>query len=78
MAVTETGYESIRDSTWWTNVLSPVIDPYPVSYLLLWRNAHDKPNHPYAPYPGHPSESDFKRFASQPRRLFNADIHAEK
>ncbi len=78
MAVTETGYESIPDSTWWTNVLSPVIDPYPVSYVLLWRNAHDKPNHHYAPYPGHPSESDFKRFASQPRRLFNADIHAEK
>ena len=39
IAVTETGYETIPDSVWWTQTLMPVIEKYPISYVLVWRNA---------------------------------------
>ena len=42
MAITETGYETIPDSTWWTQTLLPVIEKYPISYVLVWRNAREK------------------------------------
>lgn len=42
MAVTETGYETIPDSLWWTQTLMPVIEKYPISYVLVWRNAREK------------------------------------
>ena len=70
MAVTETGYESIPDSTWWTKTLMPVISKYPISYVLVWRNAHDKPGHFYAPYPAQASAADFKAFYNDRRTLF--------
>ena len=34
IAVTETGFETIPDSTWWTQTLMPVIRKYPISYQL--------------------------------------------
>ena len=36
IAVTETGFETIPDSTWWTQTLMPVIRKYPISYVLVW------------------------------------------
>ena len=42
IAITETGYEAIPDSSWWTETLLPVIARYPVSYVLVWRNAREK------------------------------------
>ncbi len=74
MAVTETGYESIPDSVWWTKTLMPVIGKYPISYVLVWRNAHNKSGHFYAPYPGHASEADFKAFYNDRRTLFAGDM----
>lgn len=74
MAVTETGYESIPDSVWWTKTLMPVIGKYPISYVLVWRNAHNKSGHFYAPYPGHASEADFKTFYNDKRTLFAGDM----
>lgn len=74
MAVTETGYESIPDSVWWTKTLMPVIGKYPISYVLVWRNAHNKFGHFYAPYPGHASEADFKAFYNDRRTLFAGDM----
>lgn len=74
MAVTETGYESIPDSVWWTKTLMPVIGKYPISYVLVWRNAHNKSGHFYAPYPGHASEADFKTFYNDRRTLFAGDM----
>lgn len=76
MALTEAGYESIPDSTWWTQTLLPVISKYPVSYVLVWRNAHDKPGHYFAPYPGEPSADDFVKFYDDPRTVFVKDIEA--
>lgn len=51
IAITETGFEAIPDSVWWTQTLYPVISKYPISYVLVWRNARERVNHYYAPYP---------------------------
>lgn len=71
-AVTETGYEGIKDSVWWTEVLYQVMKDYPVSYVLTWRNACDAhmQHHFYAPFPGQESAEDFKAFAALPQMMF--------
>ena len=76
VALTETGYEGIKTDDWWTSTLAPVLSRHPVSYVLVWRNAHDKPGHFFAPYPGHPSTSDFIRFYNDPHTLFLRDVNA--
>lgn len=72
MAVTEAGYEGIKYDKWWTEVLYPAIQDYPVSYVLLWRNAYgeEQKHHFYAPYPGHQSAEDFKVFANTEKMMF--------
>ena len=67
IAVTETGYQGIPDPDWWTGSLYPAIRDYPVAYVLVWRNACDRPVHFFAPYPGTVSEADFKIFAAKDR-----------
>ena len=74
MAVTETGYETIPDSVWWTQTLMPVIEKYPISYVLVWRNARERENHYYVPYPRHPSADDFLNFYNDSRMLFAGDM----
>lgn len=66
MAVTETGYEGIKDAKWWTEVLYPAIRNYPVAYVLVWRNACEEhmQHHFYGPHPEHDSLEDFKTFAA--------------
>ena len=70
MAVTETGYETLKNPKWWTEVLYPAVKDYPVSYVLTWRNACDQPNHYYAPFPGQESADDFKAFSELDQMLF--------
>lgn len=70
----ETGYESIPDEQWWTKTLWPLVDSYPVSYVLVWRNAHNQENHFYAPYPGQGSAEDFRAFKAMDRVLFLGDV----
>ena len=76
MAVTETGYEAIPDSVWWTETLLPILTEYPVSYVVVWRNARERENHYYAPYPGQVSAADFVKFYEDPKTLFAADVKA--
>ena len=66
MAVTEAGYEGIPQADWWTGTLYEALKDYPLAYVLTWRNACDKPEHFYAPFPGHLSADDFKAFAAMP------------
>lgn len=75
IAVTETGYEGIPDNRWWTGTLLPALAKYPLSYVLVWRNAREKVTHYYAPYPGHASAEDFKAFHDRPETLFAADVN---
>ena len=74
IALTETGFETIPDATWWTETLLPLISNYPISYVVVWRNAREKENHYYAPYPGHISADNFIEFYNQPNVLFVQDI----
>ena len=80
-ALTETGVETIPDSTWWTGVLLPAIQTDAmtrrIAYALVWRNANsdgDRAGHFYAPYPGHPSAADFVRFYQDPFVLFEDEL----
>lgn len=72
----ETGLESVSDTTYFTQIVYPVISKYRISWILFWRNAweRDKNDHYYLPFKGHPAESDFKKFVSQPTILMNKDI----
>lgn len=75
VALTETGLESIAEPKWWTEVLYPVIEKYSMVYVLTWRNAWDRPEHYYAPWPGSPDESDFKDFYALPRTVFLSELN---
>ena len=73
IALTETGLEGIPDAQWWTKTLLPIIEKYPLSYVLVWRNAREKVTHYYAPYPGQISANDFIEFSRSPKILFAGD-----
>ena len=60
LAVTETGLEGLPDPHWWTGALAPALKGVPVSYVLTWRNASDRPGHYYAPFAGEPGAADFQ------------------
>ena len=75
MVLAETGLESLPVGDWWTGTLWPTINAYPLSYVLVWRNAYDQKDHFYAPYPGQKSAEDFKAFEALPGTLFLKDIH---
>ena len=62
ICLAETGLEGLTDPNWWTQVLLPAIEDFPVCYVLTWRNAHDKPGHFYAPWPGFEGADDFRSF----------------
>ena len=77
-AIAETGYEAIPDPEWWTATLYPLLQKYPVSHVLVWRNAgymkSTKKMHYYAPYPGQASEANFKLFYTYPKMLFEKQL----
>ena len=65
MCLSETGLEGLVDPTWWTERLYPALKGFPVTYVLTWRNAHDKPGHFYGPWKGFENEGDFKAFSEK-------------
>jgi len=64
MAVTETGLETIPNDRWFTEVVLPTLNANEstrrAAWILFWRNG--RPDHFYAPYPGHASAPDFIEF----------------
>ncbi|MDR0798986.1 MAG: glycoside hydrolase family 26 protein [Dysgonamonadaceae bacterium] len=70
----ETGMESIPDSLYFTHTLYPVVKDFPVSWVLFWRNACNRPEHFYVPYLGHSAAADFKRFTEEPRVLMSGRL----
>ena len=70
-ALTETGYESIPDSQWWTGRLLPALKGSGIAWVLFWRNA--RPSHHFAPYPGHKSSPDFNIFFKAPETVFGRE-----
>lgn len=75
-AFTETGLESIPDTTWWTQTLLRVMKApdLQLCYVLVWRNDLRSPTHYYAPFPGQVSVPDFLRFYNDPYTLFENDL----
>jgi len=74
MALTETGFESVPDPEWWTEVMLDAVKDVPVSYVLVWRNAWNRDTHFYAPFTGHASATDFMNFYKSPATIFLKDI----
>jgi len=73
-ALTETGFESIPDPKWWTEVLGKVLDASGVAYVLCWRNAYERQEHYYVPFKGSASEENFIEFYNSKKSLFLNDI----
>ncbi|WP_161888393.1 glycoside hydrolase family 26 protein [Pontibacter russatus] len=76
VAFTETGLESIPDTTWWTNTLLRTMkrDDMELAYVLVWRNDVRSTTHYYAPFPGHRSVPNFIEFYKNPYTLFENDL----
>ncbi len=74
VCLAETGYRNTPDSTWFTKILKPVIDKYPISYMLLWRNAWDQPEENFGPAPEKSCAKDFREFYKADNTLFVNDI----
>ncbi|HTL07288.1 MAG TPA: glycosyl hydrolase, partial [Chitinophagaceae bacterium] len=49
-ALTEFGYGTLPDSTWWTSTLLPALHRHAISYALAWRNAGKSPQGRYEYY----------------------------
>lgn len=75
-AFTETGLESIPNTTWWTETLLKVLKTgnMRLCYVLVWRNDTQSPTHYYAPFPGQVSAPDFVKFYNDPFTLFESDL----
>jgi mannan endo-1,4-beta-mannosidase len=75
-ALTETGLESIPNTTWWTETLLKALksENIRLCYVLVWRNDSRSPTHFYAPFPGQVSEADFLKFYNDPYTLFEKDL----
>ncbi|WPP53657.1 glycoside hydrolase family 26 protein [Catalinimonas niigatensis] len=76
-AFTETGLESIPDTTWWTNTLLKAMknEDVRLAYVLVWRNDRRSPTHYYAPFPGQVSVPNFMEFYHDPYTLFETDLN---
>ena len=70
-ALTECGLKNLTDPTWWTSTLTPITDKYPISYLLVWRNAgHEW----FGPSPVKPDKPYFLDYYNSDKSLFLKDI----
>lgn len=74
IVLSETGAEALPMPQWWTEVLWKNIQAYPIVYALVWRNAYDRDDHYFAPYPGQDSAEDFVAFYKEPRTLFQQEV----
>ena len=70
-ALTECGLKNLPDSTWWTRVLKPIMDKYPICYFHTWRNYKEEF---FAPDPKQKSAADFVKLYEAPNVLFLKDI----
>lgn len=71
IAMTECGYQNSPDATWWQRVFKPIIEKYPICYLLPWRNY--KKEHFGASKDANTAD-DFKAWSEQKNFLFLNDI----
>ena len=70
-ALTECGLKNLSDPTWWTSTLTPVLDMYPISYFLVWRNYKEEW---FGPSPAKPDAEYFRQLYDKENTLFLNDI----
>ena len=70
-ALTECGLKNLTDPTWWTSTLTPVLDKYPISYFLVWRNYKEEW---FGPSPAKPDAAYFKQLYEKENTLFLNEI----
>jgi hypothetical protein len=72
-ALTEFGYNTVPDSTWWTNVFYKVMQKHKLAYAVAWRNAGQKMHNEiefYTAFKGHSSAANFMQFSKQKKVFF--------
>lgn len=74
-ALTECGLKNMTDPTWWTRVLKPQMDKYPICYFLLWRNYKEEY---FGPSPALKCADDFRALYKAKNTLFLKDIRKIK
>lgn len=74
VCLAETGSRNTPDSLWFTKGLWEAVRRYPLSYLLLWRNAWDQKEENFGPAPDKSCAEDFRTLYRCPRTLFVRDI----
>ncbi len=72
VALTECGFQNLPDPTWWTRVLKPQIEKFPLSYFLVWRNADHRQY--FAPAPSTKDAPDFRKMVKDKKILMLKDI----
>ena len=70
-ALTECGLKNLAEPDWWTAALQPIVEKYPISYLLVWRNARHEW---FGPSPSKPDAEYFKEFYNSEKSLFLNEI----
>lgn len=74
--ISETGLETIPNELWFTDVVLSTLKTNAktmgISYVLFWRNG--RPDHFYAPYPGHSSANNFLQFKNDTTTIFLSQI----
>lgn len=72
-ALTEFGYNTLPNASWWTNVFYKALEKHSIAYALAWRNAGNKSKDEvefYVPYKGQLSAADFKKFSLLDKIIF--------
>ena len=72
VALTECGFQNIPDPTWWTRVLLPQLKSWPLSYVLVWRNAGHRQY--FAPALGTKDADDFRQMVRDKKILLLEDV----
>jgi hypothetical protein len=75
LALTECGLKNMPDSTWWTHVLQPIMDQFPISYFLLWRNYREEY---FGPSPELPCAEDFRKLYEAKNVLFLKELRSKR
>ena len=76
MAISETGLETIPNDKWFTDVVLHTLNANEstkkAAWILFWRNG--RPDHFYAPHPGHPVVPDFIEFMNHDLMLSLSEL----
>lgn len=76
MAISETGLETIPNEKWFTDVVLHTLNASEstrkTAWILFWRNG--RPDHFYAPHPGHPVVPDFIEFMNNDLMLSLSEL----